>query len=538
MVIDGHYSNTSVATRATKIPRMTIENRLKGSNDQRSSHRNQQALTQNEEATLVHRIKRLTRSGFPISPQLARQMAGSIRSQRLQLKAGPLVYHAPISSSWVHRFKGRNPEIGGVWSRQIDAKRHSACNLASLTRWFDALEDTLIKGYEPRDIYNMDESGFNMGESQVNRVLINVRDHLNWKIHNGRQQWVTAVECISAAGTSIPPMIIYKAEYLHSGWVPAELHLPGWYWTATHKGWTNNTLGGEWISKVFGPATDQGRPRLLILDGHASHLTAEVIEYCIEHTIELLVLPPHTSHILQPLDVAVFAPLKTALAQEMDEIARASGGYNISKQDWIRCYVAAREKAICTPNIKSGFRAAGIWPNNRDRVLSTLDRHAAILPVEQVTPMTNSFDASLLNSSPPEATDLHAANSAARAAVRNSNMKAPAKRYMARLMNLAEQQVAAAVVYKAEIQAKDDLIERRKAYQRGKRVELAGTFVYSTADVLAITRAAEAKTKVAKVHKSTAKRAKKPAKTAENTAEAGTLPAEPCFIEWQLDPAA
>ncbi len=49
-----------------------------------------------------------------------------------------------------------------------------------------------------------------------------------------------------------------------------------------------------------------------------SHITASVISFCIETAIDLLILPPHTSHMLQPLDMSVFALLKQALAAETD----------------------------------------------------------------------------------------------------------------------------------------------------------------------------------------------------------------------------
>jgi hypothetical protein len=62
------------------------------------------------------------------------------------------------------------------------------------------------------------------------------------------------------------------------------------------------------------------------MDGHGSHITANVIAFCIEHAIDLLILPPHTSHVLQPLDVSMFSPLKHALAAETDLALRLDPG--------------------------------------------------------------------------------------------------------------------------------------------------------------------------------------------------------------------
>ncbi|KAF2179253.1 CENP-B protein, partial [Zopfia rhizophila CBS 207.26] len=49
-----------------------------------------------------------------------------------------------------------------------------------------------------------------------------------------------------------------------------------------------------------------GAYRLLILDGHESHNSLEFTEYCKENKIVTLCIPPHSSHILQPLDVGCF----------------------------------------------------------------------------------------------------------------------------------------------------------------------------------------------------------------------------------------
>ena len=58
------------------------------------------------------------------------------------------------------------------------------------------------------------------------------------------------------------------------------------------------------------------------MDGHSSYVTANVISFCLQNGIDLLIMPPHCSHMLQPLDVSVFAPLKRALSKETDKVAR------------------------------------------------------------------------------------------------------------------------------------------------------------------------------------------------------------------------
>jgi hypothetical protein len=49
---------------------------------------------------------------------------------------------------------------------------------------------------------------------------------------------------------------------------------------------------------------------MLILDGHASHLTPEFDRACTENNIIQICMLSHSSHLLQPLDVSCFAVLK------------------------------------------------------------------------------------------------------------------------------------------------------------------------------------------------------------------------------------
>lgn len=79
-------------------------------------------------------------------------------------------------------------------------------------------------------------------------------------------------------------------------------------------GWTDQDLGTLWIEKDFAPASaarldDPGDYRLLILDGHNSHIHFPFVNFAEKHRIIILCLPSHTTHALQPCDVGVFGPL-------------------------------------------------------------------------------------------------------------------------------------------------------------------------------------------------------------------------------------
>jgi hypothetical protein len=81
----------------------------------------------------------------------------------------------------------------------------------------------------------------------------------------------------------------------------------------SENGWTTDAIGLIWLQKLFGSYTEGrkvGRYRLLILDGHGSHVTAEFDRYCTKHDIIVLCMPFYLSHLFQSLDIACFAVLK------------------------------------------------------------------------------------------------------------------------------------------------------------------------------------------------------------------------------------
>ena len=85
---------------------------------------------------------------------------------------------------------------------------------------------------------------------------------------------------------------------------------PGTIFTCTDSGWINQEKYLEWF-KCFLKNIPPTRPVLIIEDGHTSHVSMEVIKLAQDNDVHLLCLPSHTTHILQPLDIAVFKPFKT-----------------------------------------------------------------------------------------------------------------------------------------------------------------------------------------------------------------------------------
>ena len=133
----------------------------------------------------------------------------------------------------------------------------------------------------------------------------------------GNREWVSIIHGINAQGWAIPPFIILKGQRHLEPWYRIKGLLYDWRISTSKNSWTDNEIGLEWI-KHFQEHTNsctKSEYRLLILDGHESHHSGEFEAYYKENKIIIACIPPYSSHLLQPLDVGCFGPLKASYSK-------------------------------------------------------------------------------------------------------------------------------------------------------------------------------------------------------------------------------
>jgi hypothetical protein len=280
----------------------------------------------------------------------------------------------PVGKHWVDNFKTRTPEIKLQRSRPYDRQRALNEDARIITPWFELVANTKAKyGITDDDTYNFDETGFIMGVIQGQMVFTGSEKRDNpKKIQPGNRGWVTDIQGVSAKGWALPPFLIFPGKVLITSWF---YNLPrDWIIEISPTGWTSNKLGLAWLKhfNTHTKARSLGTHRLLIVDGHESHSSHEFHKYCEEEKIIVLCMPAHSSHLLQPLDVGCFSPLKRAYSDEISSLARY-GTKQIKKEAFLPAFKAAFEKAITKENICAGFRGAGLVPYNPEAVISKLD---------------------------------------------------------------------------------------------------------------------------------------------------------------------
>ncbi|MCO5569221.1 hypothetical protein L7F22_022932 [Adiantum nelumboides] len=130
------------------------------------------------------------------------------------------------------------------------------------------------------------------------------------------------------------------------------------------KAWMTGELFQAWLQYFDNAITQQGKDNrhLLILDGHGSHVSLEVVAKAKEAGIDIVTLPAHTSHKLQPLDVSVFKPLKVQFQKERDKWQQRTASKQASKTELASIVATSISLSLTEANITTGFHAIGIWP--------------------------------------------------------------------------------------------------------------------------------------------------------------------------------
>jgi len=273
-------------------------------------------------------------------------------------------------------FVRRQLKLKTRFQRRYNYQRAKCENPAEIRKWFALVQNTIAKyGIEVADIYNFDETGFMMGMIASGMVVTGAERRGRPKsVQPGNREWGTVIQAINAEGWAIQPFIVVAGQYHLENWY-RESSLPSdWAIATTQNSWTDNEMGLEWLKHFDQYITKRstGRYRLLILDGHESHHSADFEIYCEENNIVTLCMPPHSSHLLQPLDVGCFGPLKKAYGREIEHLIRCSITY-VSKTEFFPAFHAAFNATMTEKNIKGGFKGAGLIPLDPESVVSKLD---------------------------------------------------------------------------------------------------------------------------------------------------------------------
>ena len=355
------------AAKKYGIPRSTLKNKLN------RVHCNDvgrpKVFSPAEEKILAERFSVLSDYGFPLT-LVDGQMITSSYLDRLGRTVRQFKNNIPGREFMMSFIKRQN--LGYRLTQNIKKKR-AAINEETINRYFDNLEESL-RNVPAQNIMNYDESCLT---DDPGRKKCITRRGMKYPemIQDSSKVTVSLMWAASASGELLPPFVVYKSKHLYDSRVtggPEEAR-----YGRTKSGWMDEFCFQEWFKTIAIPYFKKlDGPKAMIGDNLSSHLSGEVIGLCKKNNIKFICLPPNTTHLTQPLDKAVFAPMKRLWRAILSKwkAGRARVGATIPKEEFpglLKELVKELHPNI-TANIISGFRACGIHPLDRQEVLKNL----------------------------------------------------------------------------------------------------------------------------------------------------------------------
>lgn len=317
-----------------------------------------------EEELIVNWVKHLQKCAFPVSKETFMHSVATLAAKMGKIFPGG---KTTPGRKWYEGFLRRNPEITMRTSQNLTSVRSNVSQDA-ICNWFAEIEGFLVENdlisvlQDPRRVFNADETAFFLNP-KPGKVLAEKGSKSIYTQGGADEKFnITVLVTGNAAGELAPPMIVYR--YARIPQNIADLMPPFWAIGKSENGWMTQETFFEYITNVFDPWLEKNlieKPVIFFLDGHVSHLSLYLTEYCMEKKIVLVALLPNATHLLQPMDVSVFHSLKSSWKQKVAEYRMNNGGAQIAKPEFAPVLKALLDEM--EPQILvSGFRACGLVP--------------------------------------------------------------------------------------------------------------------------------------------------------------------------------
>lgn len=361
-------SGSPIATAAKqfKIPRMTLSDKCKGKTSINRKMGPSSVLSETEELNLVKWICHLGSRGFPVT---SCQLLDSVQMliKKLGIKDNPFTNDRP-GRHWLEAFQKRHPEISCRVAQNL-TKTRALVSEINIRRWFQEIteyftdNDLLNVCNDPLRVFNCDETAFFLSPNN-NRVLVKKGQKIVHNIINSdEKENITTLIMGNAAGELAPPMIVVNLKRVPKSLVSSMP--PSWAIGRSDNGWMTGQTFFEYISNVFYPWLVQKGvkfPIILYLDGHASHLTMPLSEFCTTKKIEIVALYPNATHFLQPMDVSLFHPLKASWKKEVYKWRIENAGVRLKRDNFALILHKVLQDTVKPSMLQNGFRTCGLLP--------------------------------------------------------------------------------------------------------------------------------------------------------------------------------
>ncbi len=235
----GLFDSIRKAADYYDVPKSTVAYRRAGRPSIAETERISQRLSKQEEKVLIQYFQDLQRQHLcPNYAQIRRMVTKLLQNKGDKNRLG---------KHYVERLIARHPELKTRRNRQMDIKRLIALDSGIIERFFAEFEHLCsMYGVKSQDIYNINETGFQIGQTASKYVVFNPAMGRPVALISDNTQWVSIIECINTE-KAIKPYLIFVGKSPKHYMFPQHKELPDVIWAFFSKGWTDKELTVDWL---------------------------------------------------------------------------------------------------------------------------------------------------------------------------------------------------------------------------------------------------------------------------------------------------
>ncbi|CAB0015846.1 unnamed protein product [Nesidiocoris tenuis] len=322
-------------------------------------------LSSDEEEVLVQWICEMSKARFPVTSEQLKDSVQHLLKKELRRKS-PFKDDRP-GKKWLQCFMKRHPSIRERVAENLTVSRSSVTK-EDIASWFQRTEKYLREKSmlnileSPQRVFNADETAFFLNPKGKRVLAPKGAKNVYLTVNNDEKGCVTVLLTANALGEIAPPMVVFKYERVPD--IIAESVPDHWGMGKSENGWMTGATFFEYITKIFEPWLKENqipRPVIFFMDGHTSHITYHLSDFCLKENIILIALPPNTTHFMQPMDVSVFRSLKEIWKTTVHNWRVEHVNVMLKKKDFCPLLDAVI-RGISPAIVKSGFRKCGLVP--------------------------------------------------------------------------------------------------------------------------------------------------------------------------------
>ena len=198
---------------AARVPRKSLDDRVKGRVQHGTNPGLNTALTTEEESALEAYLLYMAERGFPLTTKMAQAFAWAIAFRSgtqgcFNESTGP-------GKHWWQNFKARHPSLRLRTADNLERSRASALNREVVDNYFACLKTILESNSlmgAPRQLFNCDETFLPLNFSCEKVIARKNAKHV-YTQSRGTSEHITLLCGASAAGVALPPMIIFSKSF-------------------------------------------------------------------------------------------------------------------------------------------------------------------------------------------------------------------------------------------------------------------------------------------------------------------------------------